>query len=250
MSTYATTKLPAPLYNTPNFPHFQSKFERDHQGLLKSVEVIILPGTKLTVIKKVALHVCEIKTVDYSSSTPLYIDSRFFEQASKETPEREKHLPLPAEIITFLRSTVGVRYFWGGNWAEGIPEMSHFYPQFTSTEDQDDVICKGMDCSGLLYQATNGFTPRNTTQLCRYGQELQIDQNSPSAVQQVVKPLDMMVWKGHVIFALDSDHVIESVVGRGVIISDFIERYSFFLNKLRAEKQPFFLRRWHPHFLT
>ncbi len=251
MSTYAIIEGPAPLYNTPNFPHSKKKLERDPQGLLKSIEIVALPSTKFTVInKEAAPSASEVATSDYPSSTPLYIDSRFLHPASFATPERKKELPPPDTILQFLKSVVGARYFWGGNWAEGIPEMSRLYPHLTAPEDQDDVGCKGVDCSGLLYQATNGFTPRNTGQLFTYGKELEVDQNSSSAVQEAVKPLDMMVWRGHVIFVLDRDNFIESVVGRGVIISDFKERYAYFLKKLCDEKKPFSLRRWHPHFLV
>ena len=245
MSTYAITKLPAPLYNTP---HFQLKLKKDNQGLLKSIETIALPFTKFTVVKKIDSAVSEVTTTDYPSSTPLYIDSRFLVQAAHETPERKRELPSSDAIIEFLQSVVGVRYFWGGNWAEGIPEMAHFYRDLTLPDD--DVICKGVDCSGLLYQATNGFTPRNTSQLVEYGQALRVNYDSLIDVQKAVKPLDMMVWRGHVIFILDSTQCIESTIGKGVIISDFLPTYTSYRDKLRGENKPFSLRRWHPDFLT
>ena len=246
MSTYAITTQPAPLYNTPNFPHLQPKLEKDTQGLLKSIEIIALPSTKLTVLKTTN-NISEVTSTDYPSPTPLYIDNRFLQEVPHQTPERKRTLPSPTHILQFFTSVIGVRYFWGGNWAQGIPEMPHLYPQLTAPEDQDDVLCKGVDCSGLLYQATNGFTPRNTTQLCTYGQELEVD--SLRAVQQVVKPLDMLVWPGHVLFVLDTEHFIESLIGHGVIISNLAERYQFLRDKLRTENKPFSLRRWHPHFI-
>lgn len=218
MSMHAIAKCPTPVFETPEF---------------KSVEIIALPGTKFTVVKEIAPYIVEVKTLEYPSTSPIYIDVRFLEKVGAETPEREKQLPSVDSILNCMTSLVGTRYFWGGNWAEGIPDMQLFYPEKPFT---DDLICKGVDCSGLLYQATNGFTPRNTSQLYTYGTTLEIPLKN-------VKPLDMMVWPGHVLFVLDSNHFIESAGGQGVIISDFQERFSNFKDK------PFSFRRWHPEML-
>jgi hypothetical protein len=249
MSTYAFAIGPAPLYDTPKLPHLQSRLEKDSQGLIKSVEVIAFPFTKFVVIRT-ADGVSQVTTNEYPSSTPLYVDSRLLEMVAEEPPERTRVLPSVPAILRFLQSVVGVRYFWGGNWAKGISSMSDLYPQLTAPEDQEDRICKGVDCSGLLYQATNGCTPRNTGQLCTYGQEIKVDQDSVEAVQKIVKPLDIMVWRGHVLCVLDPDHFIESVVGQGVIVSGFTDRYKHFHGRLRAEQKPFSLRRWHPQLLA
>ena len=241
MSMYAITKKPAPLYNTYDFPYHKQQLETDYQGLLKEVEVVVFPNTKFTIQRHLPNNVSEVTTNDYPSRTPLYIDSRFLKPILEETPEREKKLPPPEVILNFMQSALGTRYFWGGNWIQGIPEMASFYPQFPFS---DDLICKGCDCSGLLYQATGGYTPRNTSDLLNYGQDLGLDPRDAASAQKIVKPLDMIVWKGHVIFVLDSEHIIESVLGPGVIISDFIERYAFF------QDRNFSVRRWHPNFLT
>lgn len=241
-STYAIAKGPAPLYGTPSFPHHLSSLDgaKDHQGLLKQIEIIALPGTKFTLLEQLPQNVFEIRTADYPSTTPLYVDGRFLQTATGSTPEREKKLPSADSILKFMQSLLGARYFWGGNWAEGIPLMADLYPQLPL---DDDLLCRGVDCSGLLYQATGGFTPRNTAQLCNYGTRIEFDFEN-------VKPLDMMVWRGHVIFVLDHDSVIESALGKGVFVSDIKERVNFFQDKLRADSKPFFFRRWHPNFLT
>jgi len=36
------------------------------------------------------------------------------------------------------------------------------------TEERKKELMKGVDCSGLLYQATNGFTPRNSRSLLNF----------------------------------------------------------------------------------
>ena len=220
MSTYARAKKPAPVYST---------IRPDP----KKLELICFPNTKFTIIKDVTPTIVQVTTQEYPSNDPLYVDRRFLVEASEEAPERVKLLPTAQTILDFMKSKIGTRYLWGGNWSEGIPEMEQYYPDEPLT---DDLLCKGIDCSGLLYQATHGFTPRNTSDLCNYG--IQISDH------REVKPLDMMVWRGHVIFVLDSTHCIESLGGEGVIVSNFAERYNTFFEK------PFTLRRWHPEFLT
>ena len=220
MSTYAIANRPIPVYSTIRPDPTQ-------------LELICFPKTKFTIIKEVTPTIVQITTQEYPSKKPLYVDRRFLIAAGEETPEREKLLPTAQTILDFMTSKIGTRYLWGGNWATGISEMQEFYLEEPVT---DDLLCKGVDCSGLLYQATNGFTPRNTSDLCNYGIEIK----DPAEV----KPLDMMVWEGHVIFVLNSTQCIESFGGRGVIVSDFMERYEFFKDK------QFTLRRWHPNFLT
>jgi len=69
---------------------------------------------------------------------------------------------------------------------------------------------KGLDCSGLLYYATNGYTPRNTSSLLNYGKPVQIAGLKVDEIIQKVAPLDIIVWVGHVIIILDKEHIIES----------------------------------------
>ncbi len=250
MSTYATAKLPTPVYNTQGFSHTQKILPKDHQGLLKDIEFIALPGTKFKIMEEAPFsNILQVSTAEYSSSIPLYVNKQFLQTSVENISDRSIDLPAAQTIVQFMRSLVGTRYFWGGNWAKGIPEMSQFYPQFKE-QDRDDVECRGVDCSGLLYQATNGWTPRNTGDLCNLGKELEVNKTSVSDVEEAVKPLDMMVWKGHVVLILDSNSLIESTLYQGVIISDIKERYLYYFNKLALENKAFYLRRWHPDFLS
>ena len=149
-----------------------------------------------------------------------------------------------------MKSLVGTRYFWGGNVPTGIPEMESLYPDTISQEDQDDLMCRGVDCSGLLHFATDGITPHTTGELISFGKEIAKNLNSASEVQKLVKPLDMMVWRGHVIFVLDSNQVIESRHGFGVIISSLPKRYAEVFQLTQNDKKDLYIRRWHPNFLT
>lgn len=242
MSIDVVALFPTPLFNTYHFPHHHPALSpfKNEQGLIKSIETIAFPGTKFTVQNEVAPTIVQVTTAEYPSDIPLYADRRFLQTVSFHTPEREKSMPSSSAILDFMVSLLGTRYFWGGNWAEGISQMLEFYPHLLNAADQDDVLCKGVDCSGLLYQATNGMTPRNTSELIHYGQEIAVNPISLPPIQ----PLDMLVWKGHVVFILDQQHTIESLGGKGVIISSLKERFPQILEKTRSKNIAFYLRRW------
>ena len=67
-----------------------------------------------------------------------------------------------------------------------------------------------MDCSGLLYEATGGYTPRNTGALINYGSAVHIAGMNSAGIIDKVAPLDLIVWNGHVMIILDRQRVIES----------------------------------------
>ncbi|MDN3507275.1 MAG: hypothetical protein P0S96_08625 [Simkaniaceae bacterium] len=195
-------RIPTPVLNTPDFHQVFTKLPLDDQGLLRALEMIALPGTKFQILEKHPNDILEVKTEEYLCG-PLYIDSRFTKPFAVE---RKKVLP-PAEVIrNRLINSLGLPYIWGGNWGKGIPEISSIYG---APKD----LFSGVDCSGLLYEATGGFTPRNTSDLMQFGEEV-----------DDVKPLDILIWPGHVIIFLEKDLVIESLLGKGVITTLFEER--------------------------
>ncbi len=108
---------------------------------------------------------------------------------------------------------------------------------------------KGVDCSGLLYEATDGFTPRNTSDLVHYGSPVSIENKSVGEIQRIVKPLDLIVWKGHVVIVVDSEKTIESRHLHGVVIAPLKERLEEVL-QTRTPKNSwsdgnhFVIRRW------
>ena len=123
-----------------------------------------------------------------------------------------------------------------GNYGDGVIEMLNFYkPSSELDEDTKVSWClKGLDCSGLIYQATNGSTPRNTSSLIQYGTGLKISGKNDTAIYQMLKPLDLIVWKGHVIIVLDNNTIIESKPPKGVQKNDLFNR----LKEVMEERQP------------
>jgi hypothetical protein len=111
---------------------------------------------------------------------------------------------------------------------------------------------KGVDCSGLLYYASNGCTPRNTSALVHYGQSVLIEGKTTQEILQHVEALDLIVWAGHVICVLDKETAIESKVGAGVVTTPLEERLEQVMQSRRpvdhyhSLRPSFAIRRWHP----
>jgi hypothetical protein len=93
--------------------------------------------------------------------------------------------------------------------------MTEFFPStgVLSAETGSRWRLQGLDCSGLLYEATNGVTPRNTSGLTNFGRGVPIAGLSAGAIHSRLEPLDLIVWKGHVIIVLDRERTIESRLG-------------------------------------
>jgi hypothetical protein len=250
-SHFACAKIPTPIFNSREIPFNHLPLKKDTQGRLMEMETIAFPGTKFKCIP-ITETLFQVETAEYPSPIPLYVDTRFLQTVEPDHPERVKELPSSNTILKFFESSVGTRYFWGGNWEAGIPELLDFYPVLknVSAEDHDDALCRGFDCSGILYRATYGFTPRNTIDLAQFGIELHVQHLSIEQIQQKLRPLDMLVWQGHVIFVRSNiDTLIESRINQGVKISNFRDRYLEVLDLMKQQNKTLYIRRWHPDYL-
>jgi hypothetical protein len=92
------------------------------------------------------------------------------------------------------------------------------------------------------------MTPRNTAELVNFGNRLAIEGLTNIQLLELMKPLDLIVWKGHVVVFLNKNEVIESRNPQGVVITDPIKR----LEEIRLTRQPsdvannqtFVIQRW------
>jgi cell wall-associated NlpC family hydrolase len=68
-------------------------------------------------------------------------------------------------------------YIWGGNSPIGSLRMLDLYPTNQAIDDLTRAkwTMAGFDCSGLLFWATDGYTPRNTSKLMMFGTGLDIE---------------------------------------------------------------------------
>jgi cell wall-associated NlpC family hydrolase len=135
-----------------------------------------------------------------------------------------------------MKSLIGYPYMWGGNYADGIYSMLNYYQPKNEIDARTKNlwILKGVDCSGLLYQSTAGYTPRNTSSLLNYGDPVNIEDKPFDEILQLLKPLDLIVIKGHVLIVIDENTTIESTPEKGVHTSELKTR----LQKIMEEHKP------------
>lgn len=242
MSTHAIARYPTPLLNNTKPPFFYP-LPYDDKKRLFSIENIAFPGTKFKILQELDGMV-QVETAEYPSPQPLYVDSRFLETCHATTPERRIFLPPLESVLTSMERLKGHRYFWGGNWYQGIPQLLEFYPPQNELDAEShlDWTCTGVDCSGILYEATHGWTPRNTSGLCKLGTLIASYEDSFTTIFSRVQRGDIVVWPGHVIFILSPHLVLESRIHRGVIETPLQKR----LEECWSKKEPFMVRRWHP----
>jgi hypothetical protein len=142
--------------------------------------------------------------------------------------------------------------------------MLTFYPPSCPLSQIDPLTyhnwtMNGFDCSGLLYYATNGATPRNTSDLIqdRFGINLPIQGKTPQEILPLLQELDAIVWKGHVVLVFDKKTAIESRAKKGVVKSPLEIRLHEIIHDLgktpanswdSAENKQacFVIKRWHP----
>ena len=151
----------------------------DSKGLIREMEFIAFPNTVfeiLEVIPKGEYNILRVKTSDYPYNSDIFIDSRFVKTADTLPDDRTHSVPDKNEILNKLNSLDGYGYMWGGNYGDGIEQLLEFYKPSANwiTHTKVSGVLKGVDCSGLIYQATNGSTPRNTSSLINFGEGLDI----------------------------------------------------------------------------
>lgn len=219
-SEYAVARTATPVLNAADFRAVfgaadGKSLKTDRCGQVRELEYIALPGTAFTILKKFrsgAEEIYQVRTEEYptSPSVRLYVDGRFLKFERSEPPARIKSLPPRDEIVAALKASAGNPYVWGGNVPAGVPELAVWFYSGINDSDKGRLTLAGLDCSGLLYQVTGGWTPRNTSQLITYGQAVDVEGQSSSGVAARLQPLDLIVWNGHVIIVLDRQTTIES----------------------------------------
>lgn len=261
---YAISILPTPVLSSTDFSEIfggndGKTLKLNKKKFIEEVEFIAFPQTVFTVeeeIRKNNINIFRVtsKEYPYKNASGYYIDSRFVEIKKTRPIERVKNLPDKNTIINKLISMQGSIYVWGGNYSSGISEMLNFYRPSADlpTDITTRWILKGVDCSGLLYEATNGYTPRNTESLFYFGTGVDIENLKADKIIQKLRSLDIIVYKRHVIIVLDNKKVIESTITEGVKVKSLEKTIINIIknihpaNEYKADKNNFVVRRWYP----
>jgi len=255
---YAVATTATPVLNTPSFHRFFSgTIKLDPCQGVRPIEFVALAGTLFRiegVVKDREVTIYRVSTNDYPypTRTGYFVDARFLKEVAGAPQERPRTLPELAEVQKRLMGALGKPYVWGGNLQDGVPLLRELYPQA-------DPLA-GVDCSGLLYQATGGFTPRNTPALTSFGSAVPVAGLTAQQIARKLQPLDLLVWKGHVMVVLDRDSIIQSTMGcQGGINGVHLGPIEETLRTLMARRKPlddyaqgkagvrgFVVRRWFP----
>lgn len=269
-AAFGVVRLAAPLLNTPDFSSvFGGKNGRslksDRCGQVRELEHIALPGTVFKILETLQRGTSTIYRVesDEYRAAPgirLYLDSRFLELANDQPPQRRRVLPEREQIVAAMRRSLGSSYVWGGNLQAGVPQLAEWFYADFSPNDRGRLTLAGLDCSGLLYQATGGWTPRNTSQLITYGRPVAIKGKRAAEIAGQLEPLDLIVWNGHVIIVLDQQTVIESRLecgkpGNGGVVATPLKQRLAEIMRTRQpldswpgdgkQRNAFVVRRWY-----
>jgi hypothetical protein len=262
---YAVSVYSTPVLNTKNFDSVyggadSKTLKRSKNGLIKELEYVAFPSSVFEIIeeyKKKEYSILKVTTKEYNIpelNIELFIDSRFVEIKDEKPAERKVDLPSVANIYKYFDKTIGTLYVWGANNITGVEMMLKFYTPKgkLSSKEEKEWSMKGLDCSGLLYEATNGFTPRNTHQLVYYGEPVFIEGLNTKEIMQRIEPLDIIVWKGHIIIVYDKNTTIESSFRAGCVVKkNLLDVLTELINQRKPvdkwtndKKKDFVIRRW------
>jgi len=264
---YAVAKYPTPVLSTGDFEQVYGgadgkTLKKSPTGLIKELEYVAYEGSVFEVtgtIDRGNHKIYKIYAHDYDIpelGLELFVDSRFVDTTTVKPVERKIVLPSKADIYKYFDANEGALYVWGGNNVGGVSKMFEFYKPAGALDERDELEwgLKGVDCSGLIYEATNGYTPRNTHQLVYFGKPIKIAGLSADEIVYKLQPLDLIVWKGHVIIVYDNKTTIESSHSAwGVIKKDLHTVISKFIKNDRkpmdewddAQPKSFVVRRWY-----
>lgn len=244
---------PAPVLNTPDFSSVFGGVSGDRIPLNKGghplhYEFVALKGMVFEIVERCSSFIFQVKHSCYPNHN-LFLDARFFCPGIQES---RPTLPDKEIVLKKMADRIGTPYVWGGNWCAGIPELLKLYPPQKPLDQKTEILWtwKGLDCSGLLFEATGGATPRNTSELINFGKSLKISHLKEESLINSLQPLDMIVYPGHVLFVYDSQTIIESKSPFGVIYRNLKER----LRELMRDRK--LIDEWNPtlnparHFLV
>jgi hypothetical protein len=205
--------------NNPRFSFLFSGKEKllNNKGHPESFELTLVEG----MIGEVVEQLEEVFFVKF----PFYpISVYVWAEHTKEAHKFHDFFPIDkTTILKRLLNCLGRAYLWGGNHVGQTTAFFKIFKYQGNEKREKRALClDGIDCSGLLFFATNFQTPRNTKELQTFG--------SPISTLTSLKPLDLILTKGHVRIVLDSNQVIQSKQNRGVFLSR-LDKELYFLKK-------------------
>lgn len=232
-----------PVFSTPDlFSIFGGTdgvtLKLDSRGVVYSFEYVAYPNTLFEIkeaykIKSAVIYKVKSDNSPYKNAY-YYIDSRFV-KTQNEKPDNLKKDSLNKEIIIErLKARIGSPYLYGGIFAFGFPELLEYYKPADEITDElkQKWTLTGVDCSGLLYDVTERFTPRSSKELLHFGDSVDIEGKDIDEIIGLLQPLDIIGYYGHTFYVLDDKYIIEASPNKGVHLVE-IEKRLKWLSKER-----------------
>jgi hypothetical protein len=196
-----------PIYNREDIHSLYGKKPRKNKkGLLDGIEMVLFPGSSIWIEKRLEGGVYQIKTPHYPVDFPIYVDER---RLNFSTKGRQFFLPAFEEVLNTIKNVPdGTRYVYGGNVLGGIDSLYRDFPviEELNEDEKKDYTLNGLDCSGLFFYACRGATMRNCSMLDQVGSIL------VNTRVKDLKPLDLILTKGHVAIVESSSTIVESAL--------------------------------------
>lgn len=216
---YGVSIVPTPVFLTSDiWSYFDTTLKKNKFWLVEPLEFVAPVGTVFDIIsdRKDSLWntVYQVSPdVRRYKSKNLFIDARFVQRQSSKPASRIIILPSKLQIIKNMSALVWTPYIWWWSRWYAIPQMLTRYPVGDiSRADRAYRQLAWVDCGGLLHTATQGYTPKSTKQLISYGNPVSIAWRTRDQIIDMIKPLDIIVWPGHVIIIASQTYTIESTI--------------------------------------
>lgn len=225
--TFAIANSYVPIFNRPDFSYILGGIDGelllDHQYLFRPLEMIAFKGSVFQIEKDLGNYVLEVTTDEYLVRQKLYIDKRFVDLSDKLPPKRLVSIPDKQKVLLKLLSCLNKPYLWGSNICEPLTILEKYYPSAGELSPFEHQVkyCDGLDCSGLLYYATDGYTPRNTSMLINFGKSIYASDKDQLIHQ--LKPLDCILTYDHISIVINQTTVIQSKEKLGCFLSPIQE---------------------------
>lgn len=230
--TLFTVKNPAALFDRDALIRDRAEGKLPRQRVDRFIAKVLPRGSMLRV-EDLGAGVVRVLDCAYR---PYFEKELFAWDVALETIDPESSwgrppIPPAPRVLERLLGFEGVRYLFGGSAPEGsdaqmrrVVESGGLEPEDLADPDLRRLArSAGIDCSGLFNAATEyAFFGDTKDVYARFARGLVVmpARSGPSDLARALEPLDIVIFRGHMMLAIGDGRVIQAV-GDGVNASTF-----------------------------
>lgn len=200
---------------------WEEKLLLDSFGTIDQVGTVLPPNVRCQILGLTTVEYDDGKMIQVATIAcgdfyqgPAWVDSRFLDFLDLDPNTMRLLVDEERGVIERIKKFVGKPYIWGGCVPQGIPQLLEFYP--TAPKNESKILrqtrtLEGGDCSGALWYATRYNTPRTTRGLISLGKAVNVEGKTAKKITGILRPLDLIVWDGHVLIVMEDGEVFESI---------------------------------------